>query len=579
MTRGKHQRAMWRRTALWVAVMGLAAVTAPAASASIGPLSMSLSPASATAGSTASLGTDIKFSPSGGDSAKDLTLTLPPGLLANASLDGGACLKSATPTAACQVGSGTVSATVNALGGLPVGPLQLSAAFYLVAPANRSQLAGLAVVVNDPISGPTQLGSPAAVTIRPSTDPGGVGLDISFANIPNSFDGQAIELDEINSTFSAMRFPDSCPSTPAHVTVTADSYADASPTTATAPLTVTGCGALPYAPGFAVSVTKDIADDGVALTTDVTQTAGQATNRSVSLAFPTNALVPNVEVIGALCADPASGTCTPVGRVTTVSPLYPAPLVGGAYLTGSLAAPTLTLMFGAPFSLTLTGQVDLAKNATTFTGLPDFPLSDLKVALNGGSTSVFSATCRPPSGTATATLVSQNGDQTKQVGAPFTISPCVLAGRGHHSHAGKPRIDRVSASGLAAGRPLLVFELVAGRNAGKLRLLTVSPPRGLQLTGRRTGRRLAGLSLTGGAVTSARLRRGRLVIALRRPAGRVVVGLSGRALAEARSLRTRARRHRLKSLGLTVAVKDSRGTQTTLHVQIRKLHLRAALGR
>ena len=552
------------------------AALAPAAGATISPVSVTLTPTSATAGSTGNLGTDIKFTPSSGDTTKDLTLQLPSGLLANAAIDGGACLKSATPTSACQVGSGTVTATI--LGGLvPVG---LPATFDLVAPPSQSDLAGLAVLVTAPGGQPTQLGAPAAVTIRPPTDPAGVGLNIAFTNIPNTFDSLPLQLDEINSTFDGLRFPDTCPATPAKVMVTADSYSDATPTTGSAPLTVTGCGSEPFAPGFAVSITKDSADQGAAVVTDVTQTAAQAPARSVSLAFPTDALAPNILVASLQCANPASGTCTPVGAAAAVSPLYPSPLFANAYLTGSLTAPTLTLVFGAPFSLTLVGQVDLAHNSTTFSGIPDFPLTDLKVALNGGSKSVFNATCVPASGTATATITSQNGDQSKHVTAPFTISPCTGAGApgsssGTGSKGGKPRVDGTSASGLTTGKPSLVFQVVSGKGAGKLSALTVELPRGLRFVRHRVHGKLAvqGVSLAGAKLKSAVLQHGHLVITLRGAVSNVIVSLSGRALAESGSLKSQARRHKLKSLKLTVLVKDSRGTQTTVGAVIRSLHL------
>jgi hypothetical protein len=543
------------------------AAMAPAAGASLGPVGLTLSPSSATAASTGNLGTDITFSPSGGDSAKDLTLGLPPGLLANAAIDGGACLKSATPVAACQVGSGTV--TANLFGG-PI-PTALPATFDLVAPANPSQLAGLAVLVTAPGGQPTQLGPPAAVTIRPATDPAGVGLNIAFTDIPDTFDGLPLQLHEINGTFDGLRFPSSCPSTPVNMTVTADSYGDATPATAHAPLTVTGCGSVPYSPAFAVSVKKDTADDGVSVITDVTQTAAQATSGSVSLAFPTNALTPNLNVIGALCSNATSATCTPVGTAAAVTPLYP------AYLTGSFTAPSLTIVFGPPFSQTLTGQVNLASNSTTFSGIPDFPLTDLKVSLHGGSKAVFNATCRPASGSATATLTSQNGDQTKQAAAPFTISPCTAAGAPGQSRSGTkggkpPRIDGTSAAGLTTGKPSLVFQAVAGKNAGKLSVLTVELPRGLRFV-RRVGKlTVPGVSLAGAKLKSAVLAHGHLVITLRKAVANVIVSLSGKALSESGSLKSQARHHKLKRLKLTVLVKDSRGKQTKVPVQIRNLH-------
>jgi hypothetical protein len=574
---GKYLAAMLRRIALCAAVVGAMAAMAPAAGATINPVSVTLTPSSAAAGSTGNLGTDITFSPSSGDSTKDLTLKLPAGLLANAAIDGGMCLKSATPTAACQVGSGTVTADI--LGGLvPVG---LPATFDLVAAPSQSDLAGLAVLVTAPGGQPTQLGAPAAVTIRPPTDPAGVGLNIAFTDIPNTFDSLPLQLHQINSTFNGLRFPDTCPSTPANVIVTADSYSVATPTTGSAPLTVTGCGTEPFAPRFAVSITKDSADQGAMVVTDVTQTAAQAPARSVSLAFPTDALAPNILVASLQCATPASGTCTPVGTAAAVSPLYPSPLLANAYLTGTLTAPTLTLVFGAPFSLTLVGQVDLAHNATTFNGIPDFPLTALKVALSGGRKSVFNATCRPASGLASATLTSQNGDQTKQVTAPFTISPCTGAGApgqsgtGTSGKGGKPRVDGTSASGLTTGKPSLVFRVVAGKNAGKLRVLTVELPHGLRFVRHRVHGKLTlqGVSLSGAKIKSAVLQHGHLVIKLRNAVDHVIVSLSSRTLGESGSLKSQARRHRLKSLKLAVLVKDSRGKQTKVPVVIRSLHL------
>jgi len=79
---------MGGRIRVALAAMGATVVLAlapSAASASIGTPTVTLTPGSAPAGSTANLGMDLKFSPTGGDSVKDMTLTLPAGLLANAS--------------------------------------------------------------------------------------------------------------------------------------------------------------------------------------------------------------------------------------------------------------------------------------------------------------------------------------------------------------------------------------------------------------------------------------------------------------------------------------------------------------
>ena len=42
---------------------------------------------------------------------KDLTISLPPGLLANASIDGGACLHAQSPIAACKHTAGSATPT------------------------------------------------------------------------------------------------------------------------------------------------------------------------------------------------------------------------------------------------------------------------------------------------------------------------------------------------------------------------------------------------------------------------------------------------------------------------------------
>ena len=85
------------------------------------------------AGATANLGVDLTFAPSGSDSPASMTLSLPPGLLADASVAGGACLKTADLNdSTCEVGSGTV--TAYAYGSVPI-PTNVT--FDLVPPRQR----------------------------------------------------------------------------------------------------------------------------------------------------------------------------------------------------------------------------------------------------------------------------------------------------------------------------------------------------------------------------------------------------------------------------------------------------------
>jgi hypothetical protein len=274
--------------------------------------------------------------------------------------------------------------------------------------------------------------------VRASSDPRGVGLNISFTNIPDTYAvlgavPTQIAVDELDATFEGLRLPTSCPATPAPMTVTADSYNDAAAQTAQAPLHVSDCVTLPYTPAFHATAARDAADSGVQITTEITQPASpaQSTSRTVALTLPPSVVSPNVAAVlsgGILCSDPSSGTCKTIGTATSTSPLYPTPLTGKDYLTGTLSAPAIAIVFPAPFALTLRGSVDLATSTTTFNNVPDIPLTDLKVSLAGGPDAAFESSCATPSGAATSTLTSQNGNRTVVVSTPFTVAGCPGSG-------------------------------------------------------------------------------------------------------------------------------------------------------
>lgn len=552
-----------------LAVVGMAA-TAPGALASITPTISLDQSAGKTAGSTANLGVDLKFAPSGSDSPAHMTLNLPPGLLANASIAGGACLTTADLNdSMCEVGSGTV--TAYAYGTVPI-PTNVT--FDLVPPPAAGDLAGLAVNSNG-----TQIGSTADIKVRPSGDPAGVGVTIVF-QLPNSLYGVPISIHEISSTFDGLRYPTTCPSTAESFTVAADSYSDSAVKTAGAPLSVTGCSSLPYSPSFAVTATRDSADNRVKVVTDITQSATEAPNRSVSLALPYAQLRPSVAGLQRLCQNLASGTCSPVGSVTAVSPLYPHALTGQAYLTGTITGLTLTLVFPAPFPLTLVGSVNLVSNVTAFTGLPDIPLTSLQVTLDGGPQGLFLTLCHDPTGTASATLTSQNGDKTATVPTNFTIAGCPSSGgsgstTGGGRSAGGTALTSPAVGGLKAGHPSLSFRLKEAKGAAKLRALTVELPKGLSFIGHRSRHRLTvkGVRVKGASVRSVALRHRHLVITLKRAVSSLRVTLGSAALRESAALRKKAAAHKLKRLALRVIIQNTKGKRTTLLARVTHLGL------
>ena len=461
-------------------------VPASIASASIAPTVTLDQSAGTQAAGTANLGVDIKFNPSTGagdkDTVKDLTLKLPAGLLANASIDGGACLQSSTPMPACEVGTANLYL---------VGATEpLAATFDLVAPPKAGDLAGLQLV-----AGTLTEGTPADVVLRPTGDPDGVGLDISFQNIVNNLFGTIpIYVSEIQSTFNGMLYPSLCPSKQADVKVIADSYIDPNtPEGAQAPLEVTGCKTAPYSPKVTVTATQDAGDNGVDVTTEVSQAANQSSSSSIQFVFPVASLYANVTGASAvLCTGPTSG-CTPVGSATGVSPTYPTALSGKVYLTGSILQPQLEIVFPPPFPITLAGNVDLATNSATFTGIPDIPLTDLKVELTGGPDSVYDASCNPAKNAVTATLVSQSGDETVGRTAPFTVTPCTASPATTGTITPGVTLDQSAGTQAASTANLGVNLSFAVTGNDSVRDLTLALPAGL----------LANASVDGGACLSS----------------------------------------------------------------------------
>jgi hypothetical protein len=567
----------FRRLVVPGLVVLAALASASGASAAITPSISSTSATPLTAGGSGNVELTLKFAPTSTDSPKNLTLNLPPGLLTNAAIDNGGCLQTTDiQTSTCQIGSGVVVANLD---GIAFG-VQTPVSFFLVPPPSPSDLAGLAVA-----SSGTEIGTVAPIVIRPSGDPDGVGATIDLL-LPNTLDGLPISITEIDSTFDGMRSPTSCPSTPEQLTISADSYADPTIKNAALPLPVTGCSSLAYAPKYSLTVARDATDRVVKVSTTITQSATESPNATVMLAFPSNVISPSLSGLTNLCSTATTSGCTPIGSVTASSPLYPTPLTGEAYLTGqakNISGLTLTLVFPPPFPLTLVGKVDLVNVSTTFTGLPDIPLTNLTVTLNGGPNGVFASLCSPSSGTSTATLTDQNGDKTATDPAAFTVSGCPgTAGGsgggnggggnsggkngGGTSKASKPKVTGATLAGLTTGKPTLSFTATAGKKAAKLRSLTVSLPKGLTAVAKRAhGKRTVAVGLKGAKLKSATLSGHKLVITASKPAAKLTVTLT---LKESASFKAKAKAKKLKGVKLGVVVRNAKGKTTTASIAV-----------
>jgi hypothetical protein len=264
--------------------------------------------------------------------------------------------------------------------------------------------------------------------------------------------------------------------------------------------------------------------------------------------------------------------------VTATSPDYPKSLTGQAFLVGNLVALQLVLVFPSPFQLTLVGTVNIQTNATTFTGLPDIPLTNLQVTLFSGPNGLFAATCAPASGTASADLTDQNGDKTVHAPNNFTVTGCTPgsggSGGGNGGNGGgtgngstaAAKFTKGSFAGLASGHPSLHFTVGANKGAAGIRRLVVELPRGLRFV--RHHGSVSGVSLVGAKIKSLALSHGHLVITLKKAVRSLTVRIGAAAIAESGSLKSRAKAKTLGRLALTVIADSTGGAHTTIRAKI-----------
>jgi len=513
---------------------------------------LTLSQSTTTGGaSPATVGFDTTFSPSAGDSPKDITFGLPPGLLANANLANGACLASSTPNQACQVGSGTLTT-----GG---GPVQVS--LYLVKAPSAGDVGGVALVQGSSPSGPVLSTADVKLGSTPTS-----GLSVAFSNLPN------LAISEVNLSLNQLRLPTSCPSPPATVTVSADSYASATAQTAGAPLNVTGCTGLPYNPTVTATETKDAKDSGATLLFNVTQQANEAATKSIALKLPSGL---GVNLSADVTCLVGTGSGCNVGTASATSPIVPnAALANGTVvLGGSGSAPTITISFPAPFALTLVGDISLTNGTVTFNNMPDLTLTTLNLNITGpNGKKAFTTKCQPS--TASGTFTSQAG-VAKTVPATVKLVNC----------AGNPTATG-SFSGLASGHPGLRFTVTHGKGAPNVSSVSVGLPGGLRFSragivtsktcttkgGKKkctTTTLTKGLGIKGATAKSVALKGGKLVIILKKAAGKVTISLGGPVLTESGGLQKKVKKHKVKTLTVTLKVTDAKGTSTAVPLKLK----------
>jgi len=511
-----------------------------AASAAITPALTLNQTAGTTAGSSPAIGFNATFAPASTtptDTVKDLKLALPPGLLANENIAGGACLASTSPTAACQIGTGSVT----------VAGSSIPATAYLTKAPSPSDVGGLTIV------------APPLPSVTGDITLGSGGVTVAFSNLSAGVSG-------LSTTFTNLRLPTSCPSPAANVALTADSQQDATTKTATVPLNVTGCSTLPYAPTVTASVTKDAKDSGATIIVGITQAANESANKTIVLGLP-KGLTPNVGA-DAPCLNTTG--CV-VGTATATSPLVPSIALanGTVKLTAAGTTPTIAITFPT-LGLTLPGTVNLTNNTVTFANVPDVPLTSLTLNVTGpNGAKAFNTDCAPANIT---------GTFTAQSGATHSASSAIKF-TGCNAQA----TATGSTSGLASGHPALKFQV---KEATKVASVAIGLPSGLRFShsaivskkvcttkhGKKkctTTTLIRGLGISGAAAKAVALKGGKLVITLKKAAGSVTISASGPLVSETKALRTSVKKHKTKSLTFTLKVTDAKHAASTVALKLK----------
>jgi hypothetical protein len=485
---------------------------------------------------------------------QSVTIQLPPGLLASAAANP-SCLSGTPQTTgnACLAGTGTLHTT--GLGDIPGNA-------YLVPPPVSGDVAGIALV-----AGSASL--PGEVKITGS----GAGLSMQLLVNVAALSGAGLTgIDvHVNGTMNGQpltRMPTTCAPLKATLIV---QYAASTQNTDSPPFTPDCSGLIKYAPVLTGSATKDASDNGVTVVTDIAQGPGQAATQAATLSVPSTVLQPNTGALGLICTSATFTGCTSVGSASAASPLLPAPLAGTVYITqpagGGLA---LTIAFPAPFAFNLVGTLDLANNATKFAGLPDVPLSDLKVTLSGAPHNAFQTSCQATSGTLTGSFTAQS-TATANSNPTLTLTGCPAGGGGGGgggggTTAGAPTIGGGSLSGLGSGKASLKFKLTAGTNAPKLKSFKVKLPSGLSFIKKGLAK---GVKVSGGGKSTVKLSGGALVVTEKTAGASLSASFSSKALSVSKSLAKKAKKHKIKSIKVTVTVTDSAGLVTTLTLTIK----------
>ncbi|MBV9803909.1 MAG: hypothetical protein JO130_11985 [Solirubrobacterales bacterium] len=531
-----------------------ASVAALPASALAAGESLSVTPSNLQAGGSPSISATYAFAAS--DTPKTVVTSLAAGVLANLNANPSCLVGAPELTPSCGIGSASV--TTNP-GGTAPGNL------YLVPPQSSTDAAGIDLVTTLSPT-PQYIG----VSLNPNT-PGGLNLTTTFPDTsPADITGFTADFSSALDGQPFTRLPSYC--NDAVTTMSVTYYGATAPSSAASSFTPTGCATLSYAPVLTAAIARDTGDTGATITAAITQSAGQAASKAITLQLP-RGLVPNL-VADAPCLN---STGCKVGTATATSPLVPkAALANGTVtLSGSGTTSAITIAFPAPFPISLTGAISLTSRSVTFASVPDVPLTSLALSITGPSgAKAFNTDCAPASIGGTFTSYSS---ATRTVTAPIVYTHC----------AASPTVSG-STSGLAGGQPKLKVTITHGKGAANIATVVLALPGGLKfsraaIVSHRTCTKAAkgktatcsitttitGLGVSGGMPKSVAIHGGKLQITLKRPVGKLTLTVSGPLVSEGKSLQSKVKKHKTGSLTFSLKVGDAKHATTTLSLKLK----------
>lgn len=483
------------------------------------------------------------------DTVKNITVTLPPGLLAAPASVPQTCspaqLAGSVCPAASEIGTSTATTSAGAATSL----------VYLMPPPTANDVAGLGQTIYSGTAAVAYATGALDIAII-GGQPVGV---MKWTNIPNTVAGFQVQLNSQQLTIHGTssnglpftRLPTSCGT--ATTTLKVDTYAADGDGSGSDSFTPSGCSGLIYRPTLSSTAVRDAKDAGVRLVAKITQTAGEAGNKSATIGIPSNVIEPNTTGLAHPCSDLTLAACTQVGSAVVSSPLLAGSLPGKVYLVGPVSSPSFVLAIPAPVAIRLTGAFDVQHEAVTFSSLPDLPISSLVVTFDGGPNAVFKSSCAVRTGTLSGSFNGQNGASFNS-NARLTVTGC------------PPTSSGGSLTGVAHGKATLSFTLSAGDNAHRIKSFTVSLPRGMSFNSKHLGK---GLSIKGAGKHKAKLERGKLVVTLDVATSRASVVIGGSAIEVSRSLATKVKNHAVKTLVVATRITDTAGKTTALSLKLK----------